>query len=141
MARVSNAAPAAPVPHNPADYAAALQEIARLRAEVAAAQSRGGSRKPGFYPRTVPVPKKAGSLPGRALADIVIPGGIVLSAYVGANGKCTFGGGFGSRGFGLWGAEVEPFLAFCEGGGMRAALTDARLRGVMADRWTGGADE
>ncbi len=143
MARVNGntAAPAAPVPHNPADYAAALAEIARLRAEVSAAQSRGGGRNPGFYPRKVPAPKKPGSMPGRALADIVIPGGIVLSCYIGANGKNTFGGGYGSRGFGLWGAEVGPFCDWAESGGLRAALTDPRLRSHMAERWTGGADE
>lgn len=141
MARVNGkpAAPAVPVPHNPADYAAALAEIARLRAEVASASSGRSNRAPGFYPRAVPVPKNGGK-PGRALADVVIPGGITLSLYVGGNGKCTFGGGFGSRGFGLWGAEIDAFLAYAESGALRADLNRPEIRGTMADRWTPGAE-
>lgn len=141
MARVSSPAPAAPVPHVPADMAAILAELADLRSALASAQSRG-ARKPGFYVRPVPVPKKAGNPPGRALADVVLPGGITLSLYVGANGKATFGGGFGSRGFGLWGAEVGPFCDWAESGALRAALSRPEIAGHLEARWTGsGAAE
>ena len=138
MARVS-----APAPHSPDDLSAALAEIARLRAENAALATRGsGSRALGYHLRTVPVPKKKDGLPGLFLADRELEGGLTLSYYVGANGKCTWGGGFASRGFGLWGAQREPFLKFAESGGLRADLFRADFSAVLADYYVkGGSDE
>jgi hypothetical protein len=139
MARIVSS----PSPHSPDDLSAALAEIARLRAENAALSvSRGGSRALGYHLRTVPVPKKAGSLRGLFLADRELEGGLTLSYYVGANGKCTWGGGFQSRGFGLWGAQREPFLKFAESGGLRADLFRPDFSAALADYYVkGGSDE
>jgi hypothetical protein len=68
-------------------------------------------------------------------------GGVVLSLYVGANGKLTFGGGFGSRGFGLWGGERETFCQYCETGALRADLFRADLSAAIAPAWVPGNDE
>jgi hypothetical protein len=140
MARITSTP--SPVQHQPADMAALLKELADLRSALSSAQSRG-ARKPGFHVRPVPVPKKPGTPPARALADVVLPGGsITLSLYVGAHGKATFGGGFGSRGFGLWGEDVGPFCDWCESGALRAALSRPEIAAHLEPRWNGtGAAE
>jgi len=139
MARVQSV----PAPHSPNDLSAALAEIARLRAEneALAASRSGGGRSIGWHARTVPEPKKKGSPKGLFLGDRVLAGGLTLSLYVGANGKCTWGGGFGSRGFGLWGAQRETFLTYAENGALRADLFRPDLSAVLAAAYVPGSDD
>ena len=115
--------------HSPSASVAQMQEQLRLlKAENAALKARGPAGKvPGWYQRNVPEPKNKDSEKGLFLADRILPGGCVMSFYVGVNGKLTFGGGFGSRGFGIWGSERDAFLTYAESGDMRKDLDRPEL--------------
>lgn len=136
MAKVNGS----PVAVNPADFAAQLAaqqaRIEALMAENAALQARN-SKAPGFFPKPVPAAKDPANT-GRYLAERVTPGGVVLSYFVGPHGKTTFGSGFGSRPFGLWGGEVAGFCDWAESGGLRQDLTDPRMAAHMAAAWVRG---
>lgn len=125
---------AAPSPHNPQDFAAQLAAMqaamAALTAENEALRQRG-ARPEGFHVRPVPTAKDPANT-GRYLAERVMTGGVVLSLFVGPNGKLSFGGGFGSRAFGLWGGEIEAFLTYAESGALRADLSRPDLRAHVA---------
>ena len=125
------------VAHKPeaiaADMAAMQARLAALESENAALKASRG-RSPGFVEKPVPVPKNGGE-PGLYLAERTLEGGVVLSLYVGVNGKLSFGGGYGSAKPGIWQGEREAFLRYCEGGGLREDLNRPNLIAVWAQAY------
>jgi len=98
-----------------AKLAAVESENVRLAAAAAAAAARTGG-EPGWYPKTIKdltaEQIEKGSKKGLLSAERILPGGLVVSYYVGGNGKLTIGGTYATRGVTLWNQERSTLLAY-----------------------------
>lgn len=109
-----------------AAYNALLARLNALEDEKKRREARS-ARLPGWYDKTADMkpPKDPKSKPGRFSAERILPGGVIVSYYVGGNGKLTIGSHYGTRGMTLWADQDEIVDAY---------LVDDGPDGCRADR-------
>lgn len=128
-----------------AAYNALLARLCTLEDEKKRREARS-ARLPGWYDKTADMkpPKDPKSKPGRFSAERILPGGVIVSFYVGGNGKLTIGSHCGTRGVTLWADQDDTFDKYLMDDGDNGFRSD-RERVLNTGRWedapADGSDE
>jgi hypothetical protein len=128
-----------------AAYNLLLARLDALETEKANREART-AKVPGWYDKTAAMkpPKDPKSKPGRFSAERILPGGVIVSFYVGGNGKMTIGSHYGTRGVTLWAdqdATFDNYAADDGPEGFRADRERVLSTGHWADAPADGSDE